>query len=221
MEDCNNAYCPKYVTDVPLGKQTDGHTWEGGIECLPHAGPGLGHLGRTHRWMRWSPCWQWAHPLERHTKATAIRYLRAAEGVVSDWDAHSNPSDHFPGSWPRSGTWKEKESRGREPGVGRDGMLPGHRGQPWEAGPPAVERGAELLEDASEPLQEAVCAACTHCHPPSTRAHHPGHFHLHQLWLIFLHPEAICALPVHVLLSSVLLFATHMTLYVESPQESS
>lgn len=100
-------------------------------------------------------------------------------------------------------------------------MLPGHRGQSWEAGPPDVERSAELLEDALEPLQEAACAASTHWHPPSTWAHHPGHFHLHQLWLIFLRLETICTLPVHVLLFSVLLFAAHMTLYIESPQESS
>lgn len=166
--------------------------------------------------MRWSPCWQWAYPLGHHTRATAIRYLRAAEGVVSNRHARSNPSDHLPGSWPHSGTWKEKESRGREPGVGRDGMLPSHRGQPWEAGPPDVERSAELLEDVLEPLQEAVCAASTHWHPPSTRAHHPGHFHLHQLWLIFLRPETICTLPVHVLLFSVLLFAPHMTLHRKS-----
>lgn len=43
MEDCNNAYRAKYVTDVPLGRQTDGHTWEGGgLSACPMPDPAMG-----------------------------------------------------------------------------------------------------------------------------------------------------------------------------------
>lgn len=175
MEDCNNSNLCKYQANCGwcTTQQTDQHTHKkvgNPVPALRQAWPGLGHLGWTHSRTRQSPCCCWAHLLECHRRATASD----AWELQSVWLLVRTPTliaPHPPPQtlWPHSGTWKEKESRAREPGDG----------QGWHfAWPPRTAFGTRSSSGYREGCRiirrqlcfrpaPSSCMCCLHTRPPS------------------------------------------------------
>ena len=143
--------------------------------------------------------------------------LRVAEGMVSQ-GTPPPPTvcfrlDHV------LGPGRRRRAEGESQELAGLGLVPGCRGQPWEAGPsPARERDRIMrrrtpldLLQVMHPKELCVLPPCTATIPLSG-PRHPSQSHLNQMWFTFYHPERIRTLPIHPLLFLVLLFVAHKSL---------